>query len=229
LSSQQDTSQALPRVVQIGFNKCGTRSLQRLFEGAGHPVVQHKIRKPFRRARKAAFVMQQNIKAGRKIFAGMEEFIYYGGLIHQTESVSFEGIRHFREMLNDYPGTVLILNIRDREDWIRSRLKHGRGELVRRVMRQRNLNSPDELADLWRKEWDEHMDDVRTYMANFPDQLIEFNLDTDDVQSMVDRLPAYGLKASDWGDIGRTRGIRENALVKSIKEWWAHVRPRPEI
>ena len=47
--------------------------------------------------------MQQNIKAGGKIIAGMEEFVYYGGLIHQTESMSFEGIWHFREMLNDYP------------------------------------------------------------------------------------------------------------------------------
>ena len=228
MSARQSKGQALPRVVQIGFNKCGTRSLQQLFEGAGHPVVQHKIRKPLRRSRKAAYVMQQNLEAGRKIFAGMEEYLYYGGLIHQTESVSFEAIRHFREMLSDYPGTILILNLRDREDWIRSRLKHGRGELVKRVMRQRGIATPEEVAEQWRQEWDEHMADVRAFMAEYPDQLIEFNLDTDDVQSLVDSLPAYGLKASDWGDIGRTRGIRENALIKGLKEWWAHVRPRPE-
>jgi len=218
----------LPRVVQIGFNKCGTRSLQQLFEGAGHPVVQHKIRKPFRRSRKAAYVMQQNIEAGRKIFAGMEEYIYYGGLIHQTENVSFEGIRHFRKILHDYPGTILILNLRDREDWIRSRLKHGQGELVQRVMRQRGVATPEEVAEQWRQEWDKHVADVRGYMADFPDQMIELNLDTDDVKSLIDRLPAYGLKASDWGDVGRTRGVRENALIKRLRGWWAHVRPRPE-
>ena len=33
-------------MVQIGFNKCGTRSLQQLFEGAGYPVVQHKSGQP---------------------------------------------------------------------------------------------------------------------------------------------------------------------------------------
>ena len=228
MSAQQGSGEPLARVVQIGFNKCGTRSLQQLFEGAGHPVVQHKIRKPLRRSRKAAYVIQKNIEAGRKIFAGMEEYVYYGGLIHQTESVSFEAIRHFRKMLEDYPGTILILNLRDREDWIRSRLKHGRGELVQRVMRQRGLATPEEVADQWRQEWDEHMADVRGYMADYPDQLIEFNLDTDDVQILVDRLPAYGLKASDWGDIGRTRGVRENALIKRFKTWWAHVRPRPD-
>jgi hypothetical protein len=215
-------------VVQIGFNKCGTRSLQRLFEGAGHPVVQHKIRKPLRRSRKAAYVMQRNIEARRKIFAGMEEYLYYGGLIHQSENVSFEGIRHFREILRDYPGTILILNLRDREDWVSSRLKHGRGEFVRRVMRQRNVSTPGEVAEQWRREWEDHIADVRTYMADYPDQLVEFNLDTDDVQTLVDSLPAYDLKASDWGDIGRTRGVRENRLIKRLKRWWAHARPRPE-
>lgn len=172
MSSQQGTGQALPRVVQIGFNKCGTRSLQQLFEG----------------------------------------------------------IRHFRKILHDYPGTILILilNLRDREDWIRSRLKHGQGELVQRVMRQRGVATPEEVAEQWRQEWDKHVADVRGYMADFPDQMIEFNLDTDDVKSLIDRLSAYGLKASDWGDVGRTRGVRENALIKRLKVWWAHVRPRPE-
>jgi hypothetical protein len=37
LSAAPEPALRLPRVVQIGFNKCGTRSFQRLFEGAGHP------------------------------------------------------------------------------------------------------------------------------------------------------------------------------------------------
>jgi hypothetical protein len=228
LSAAPESAPRLPRVVQIGFNKCGTRSFQRLFEGAGHPVVQHKIRKPFRRSRKAAYVIQQNLRAGRRIFAGMEDYVLYAGLIHQTGTESFEAIRHFREMLRDYPDTILILNVRDREDWIRSRLGHGRGELLRRVMRQRGVRTAEEVADIWRREWDEHLADVRSVMKDRPGQLIEFDLDTDPVQRLIDRLPGYGLKAEDWGDIGRTRGVREFPLVKRIKRWWAHVRYRPE-
>lgn len=148
MSAHPESAPRLPRVVQIGFNKCGTRSFQRLFEGAGHPVVQHKIRKPFRRSRKAAYVIQQNLRAGRRIFAGMEDYVLYAGLIHQTGAESFEAIRHFREMLRDYPDTILILNVRDREDWIRSRLGHGRGELLRRVMRQRGVGTAQEVADI---------------------------------------------------------------------------------
>jgi len=228
LSANPESASRLPRVVQVGFNKCGTRSFQRLFEAAGHRVVQHKIRRPFRRSRKAAFVIQQNLRAGRPVFAGMEDYVLYAGLIHQTETESFEAIRHFREMLRDYPDTILILNTRNREDWIRSRLGHGRGELLRRVMRQRGVATAEQVADIWRSEWDEHHADVRAAMKDRPGQLIEFNLDRDPVQKLIDRLPGYGLRAEDWGDVGRTRGVWEHPLVKRFKRWWAHVRFRPE-
>jgi hypothetical protein len=219
----------LPRVVQIGFHKCGTRSFQRLFEGAGHPVVQHKVRRRFRPTRNAAQIMQENLRAGRKIFAGIENYTFYAGLIHQTESDSFEPIKHFREMLRDYPDTILLLNVRDREDWIRSRLKHGHGEFAERVMRQRGIATREELADFWRQEWDGHLADVRSFMADRPSQLVEFSLDTGLVEDLVTRLAPYGLKAEDWGDIGRTRGVRRHPLMMKLKRWWSHRRPRTSV
>jgi hypothetical protein len=219
----------LPRVVQIGFHKCGTRSFQRLFEGAGHPVVQHKVRRRFRPTRNAAQIMQENLRAGRKIFAGIENYTFYAGLIHQTESDSFEPIKHFREMLRDYPDTILLLNVRDREDWIRSRLKHGHGEFAERVMRQRGIATREELADFWREEWDSHLADVRSFMADRPSQLVEFSLDTGLVEDLVTRLAPYGLKAEDWGDIGRTRGVRRHPLMMKLKRWWSHRRPRTSV
>ena len=217
----------LPRVVQIGFHKCGTRSLEQLFRGAGHPVVKYRLRRPFRRSRNAALLMQQNLAAGRKIFAGMEDHVFYADLIYQTERDSFEPIRHFREIMRDYPDTILLLNVRNREDWIRSRLKHGHGEFAQRVMRQRGIGSTDELAGIWREEWDTHLAEVRAFMADRPEQFIEFDIDTDSVEALVQRLSAYGLRAEHWGDIGRTRGIRRHPLVAKLKRLWAHARWRP--
>jgi hypothetical protein len=216
----------LRRVVQIGFHKCGTRSFQRLFEGAGHPVVQHKLRRRFRPTRNAAALMRENLRAGRKIFAGMEHFIFYAGLIHQSETDSFEPIFKFREMLRDYPDTILLLNVRNREDWIRSRLKHGHGEFAQRVMQQRGIATTDEMAETWRQEWDTHLAEVRAFMADRPAQLIEFNLDTDSVEDLVARLAPYRLSAEHWADIGRTRGVRRNPWLMKLRRWWAHRRPR---
>lgn len=217
----------LPRVVQIGFHKCGTRSLEQLFRGAGHPVVKYKLRRPFRRSRNAGLLMRRNLEAGRKIFAGMEDHLFYADLIYQTENDSFEPIRHFREIMRDYPDTILLLNVRNREDWIRSRLKHGHGEFAQRVMRQRKITTTDELAETWRREWDTHLAEVRAFMADRPDQLVEFDIDTGSVEGLVERLSAYGLRAEDWGDIGRTRGVRRHPLVARLKKLWAHARWRP--
>lgn len=223
----QDRTSALPRVVQIGFHKCGTRSLEQLFRGAGHPVVKYKLRRPLRRSRNAGLLMRQNLEAGRKIFAGMEDHVFYADLIYQTESDAFEPIRCFREIMRDYPDTILLLNVRDREDWIRSRLKHGHGEFAQRVMRQRGIDSQEVLADLWRQEWDTHLAEVRAFMADRPAQLVEFDIDNDSVEALVERLSAYGLAAEDWGDIGRTRGVKRHPLVARLKKLWAHARWRP--
>ncbi|NGP53502.1 hypothetical protein [Thioalkalivibrio sp. XN8] len=223
----QSPATALPRVVQIGYHKCGTRSLEQLFRGAGHPVVKYKLRRPFRRSRNAGLLMRENLEAGRRIFAGMEGHVFYADLIYQTESDAFEPIRCFREIMRDYPDTILLLNVRDREDWIRSRLKHGHGEFAQRVMRQRGIDSQEVLAELWRQEWDTHLAEVRAFMADRPAQLIEFDIDNDSVESLVERLSAYGLDADDWGDIGRTRGVKRHPLVAKLKKLWAHARWRP--
>jgi hypothetical protein len=227
MSRDSARSSTLPRVVQIGFNKCGTRSLEQLFQGAGHRVVKYKLRRPFRRSRNAGLVMRENLEAGRKIFAGMEDFTFYGDLIYQTKNDSFEPIRCFRQIMRDYPDTILLLNVRRREDWIRSRLRHGHGEFVHRVMRQRGVSSVDEIADSWRSEWDTHLAEVRAFMADRPAQLVEFDLDTDSVEGLVERLRDYQLRAEDWGDVGRTRGVRRHPVIASLKRFWAHVRWRP--
>lgn len=224
-----DRPVTLPRVVQIGFHKCGSRSLEQLFRGAGHRVVKYKLRQPFRRSRNAALLIRENLRAGRKVFAGFENFTFYADLIYQTESESFEPIRCFREIMRDYPDTILLLNVRKREDWIKSRLNHGHGEFARRVMRQRGVASTDILADAWRREWDTHLAEVREFMADRPEQLVEFDLDAGAVNDLVTRFRDYGLRVDDWGDIGRTRGVRRNPLLDRLKRLWAHIRWRPSV
>jgi len=229
MSEDAGRSAPLPRVVQIGFHKCGTRSLEQLFRGAGHRVVKFKLRRPFRRSRNAALLIRENLAAGRKAFAGFEDFTFYADLIYQSDHDAFEPIRHFREIMRDYPDTILLLNVRRREDWIRSRFNHGHGEFLRRVMRQRGTDSAEEIVAAWREEWDNHLANVRAFMADRPGQLVEFDLDNDPVQVLVERLPEHRLRAEDWQDIGRTRGVRRHPLVVRLKRFWAHVRWRPSV
>lgn len=221
------TSRNLPRVVLVGFNKCATRSFARLFEGAGHPSLHHKWRRPLRRSRTVARMMRENLAAGRRVFHGIEHFTFYSDLVYVTDSVAFEGNSVYREILRDYPDTILILNLRDREDWIRSRMKHGHGEFADRYGKALGLRSFEEVQEHWRKMWDEQVAGVREFMADRPGQLIEFNIDQNRIEDLIARLPQYRLRAEDWGMTGQSRGRRLSPRVARAKRVWAHLRARP--
>lgn len=218
----------LPKVVAIGFNKCATRSFARLFHASGHPVIHQKLSRlsrPFG-IRKLGRIMQENQASGRAIFSGVEGYTFYGDLIYSTPTQTFDGNSLFREILNDYPGTILLLNMRNKNDWIRSRLLHGHGEFAARELRARSCSSEAELIAQWSYEWDEHVQKVRTHMQNYPMQLIEYDLDHNEIGDLVEKLPAYCLKPSEFLDIGRTRGKQVPRLTKLIKRWVSFQRPR---
>jgi hypothetical protein len=218
----------LPRVVAIGFNKCATRSFAALFARSGHPAVHQKLPGRWRGRRKLGGIMRANEQAGLPLFAGIEEFVFYGDLIDSNRAATFDGNSLFREILRDYPDTILLLNWRDREDWIRSRLRHGHGEFAAREQRLRGLASEAALCDQWRQEWDHHLQAVRIWMADRPDQLIEFNIDSDSITQLVERLPAYRLQPDHFSDIGRSRGRQLPAWLDAAKAWMAHHRPRAQ-
>lgn len=215
-------------MVAIGFNKCATRSLARLFSRAGHAAVHQKLPRRRRGRRKLGGIMRANLAAGRPVLADMEEFTFYGDLIDSNRRDSFDGNSLFREILRDYPDTILLLNWRDRDDWIRSRLRHGHGEFAAREQRLRGLPSLDALCAAWCDDWDAHLAAVRGFMADRPEQLVEFHLDRDPVEDLVERLAAYRLHASHFQDIGRTRGVRQPAWLQACRTWIAHHRPRTQ-
>ncbi|MBD3805120.1 MAG: hypothetical protein IE919_18045 [Thioclava sp.] len=224
--SQALPRQALPRVVAIGFNKCGTRSLAELFRAAGHRVIHHKIRDRWPVPRRIGKVMRDNLDAGRKVFDSAEDYTFYCDLIVNDGRSTWDGAGAFREILRDYPDTILLLNLRDREQWIASRLKHGHGEFAKREMAARGLSDLEALKDEWRAEWDRHLSDVRAFMVDKPAHYIEFNFDSDDPAELSARLPAYHLDPESLRDIGRSRGKKMSPLKRAAKKLNAHLRPR---
>ena len=215
-------------MVAVGFNKCATRSLARLFARSGHRAVHQKLPRRWRGRRKLGGIMRANQQMGKPLFSSVEDYTFYGDLIDSNRRQTFDGNGLFREILRDYPDAILLLNWRDREDWLRSRLHHGHGEFAARERRVRGLPSLDALVAAWRQEWDLHLAAVRAFMADRPDQLIDFNIDRDGVDVLIARLPAYGLQAEHFGDIGRSRGQRLPPWLQAGKAWIAQHRPRAQ-
>lgn len=216
----------LPRVVSVGFNKCATRSLAEMFRRAGHRVIHHKVRDRWPVPRRVGAVMRDNLAQGRKVFDSVEGYTFYCDLIVNDGTTSYDGAAAFREILRDYPDTILLLNLRDREAWIASRLRHGHGEFARREMAAHGLPTPEALAELWRQTWDSHVAAVRAHMADHPAQFVEFNLDYDTAEDLAAQFPRYGLNPADFEDIGRTRDREMSKLRRWLKSAVAHRRPR---
>lgn len=216
----------LPKVFQVGFNKCATRSLTELFARSGHLAAHHKFKPRFGRNRNIAELVRTNVATGRKMFAGFDQYVFYADLMIQTRSETYEVYKDFRRVLEDYPGTILLLNYRDREDWIRSRLKHGHGTFCEMVMEANGFSTRDECADFWRADWDAHLADVRAAMVDRPEQLVEYNIDTQTVDDLVAALPAYKLNPTALDDIGRTRGRNRGRIRQFLSRKNAERRMR---
>ncbi|WP_229666133.1 sulfotransferase [Actibacterium pelagium] len=210
----------------MGFNKCATRSFSQLFERAGHASLHHKIRKPLQPSRTAAKRMKENIEGNRPVFEGFDDYVFYCDLVHVTPEEFFEGNSAYKEILKDYSDTLIILNLRDQDDWIRSRLRHGHGEFAKRYMSALGLDNLDDLAAHWRQDWDEQLKGVREFMDDKPEQYFEFNIDTDNIEDLISALPDYQLDACHWGDSGNSRFRKLGPVSKRAKKVWANMRPR---
>lgn len=219
-------AKSLPRVVSVGFNKCATRALAQMFAKAGHRVVHHKLRDRWPVPRRAGAVIMANLEAGRRPFETFEDYVFYCDLMVNDGQRTFDGADAFREIMHYYPETILLLNLRDREAWIKSRLRHGHGEFARREMAARGFSDEASLTEAWRMDWDERILAVRAYMAERPKQFVEFDIDKDSPVDLAAALPEYNLNPADFHDIGNSRTRQLSPLMRRLKTEIANRRPR---
>ena len=112
------------RIFQIGFNKCGTVSLSRFFAENGVPAVHYDKGRLGR-------TMEQRYRQGKPLID--EEIYSRFRFFSDFEFFDMDTGKHFsghkelwRELDDQYPDSLFILNVRNRDDWIRSRLRHGK-------------------------------------------------------------------------------------------------------
>ena len=104
------------KIFQIGFNKCGTSTIHRYLRANGVKCVHWDDGRLAQR-------MFANLANGDNLMAGYEGFDAFTDMeyIDQVGTL-LEGYKLFPYLAAQYPDAVFILNTRDREAWIRSRL-----------------------------------------------------------------------------------------------------------
>lgn len=189
------------RVVQIGFHRCGTRALTHLFTSSGYEAAHWRVR------RKAGYLnlartMKKNIAAGRPPLTRIERYTFLSDLECIDDGVVWSGFKQFRLIDAAYPGTRFLLNTRNKDAWLQSRLTHRR--YAQKVIAAQGLDGIDDCLAYWSAEWDAHIADVTTYFADRPADLIRFDIDRDPVDALIARLPELNLDPAAWRQIGQT-------------------------
>jgi hypothetical protein len=191
----------MKRVVQIGFHRCGTRSLAKLFADSGYEAAHWRVQRKNGKMNLAR-MLKKNIEAGCKPLHRLERYAFLSDLECLEDGKIWSGFLRFREIDAAYPGTQFLLNTRDKADWLQSRLTHR--NYAQKFIAARGLSGIDECLAVWSADWDRHLADVRDYFRDRPADLVEFNIDTDSIDTLIAQLPAFDLDPTAWDHIGKS-------------------------
>lgn len=204
------------KVFQIGFNKCGTRSLQQLFSKSGVPSVHW-------RRNELAIAIARNKAAFLDPVKGYEEFGFYSDMEcvnpKNKKICLIEAYKFYDYFFQWYPQAYYILNTRNVESWIKSRLNHGEGSYVEFYRYHYGFNSTDAVIEKWRLDWFEHHHNVVKFFYDKPGRLLIFDIEKDDPQKIVDFVSSdFELDPKNYTHQGDTKKIRQNKLKKKEKD-----------
>lgn len=211
-----------PRIFQIGFNRCGTTTLIRFFQ-ANNLKCLH-----WGRGSIAAGIEAARLE-GKPLLSYIDGYFAYGDMeFVEVESESKKLLKkkpfrrlyknlpkdnltpiyafeNFRELDKQYPGSKFILNTRNVEDWINSRIRFLERGYFYCKHGDKFHNSQEALNQCWREHWDEHTSNVREYFSNRPKDLLEFDLDKDGPEKIADFFSDLNLDISKWGHHNKSK------------------------
>jgi Sulfotransferase domain len=164
------------KIFQIGFHRCGTRTLYHFFHDNGIKSCHWENGDL---AKKIYF----NYYHSNKLLYGYDNYVFFSDMEAFTNLHAFK----FYKLFNiQYPNSKFILNIRNVDDWILSRLKHNDGRYKEKLKKHHNLTD-DELINFWKNDWELHIKNVMNYFKN-SDNLLIFNIDKDEPQNILNFL-----------------------------------------
>ncbi|MBR9823343.1 MAG: hypothetical protein GYB51_20355 [Rhodobacteraceae bacterium] len=174
----QDQSEPKTRVFLIGFNRCATTSFHRFFNANGLKSVHWDSGRLAKR-------FYANIGADVPLFKDYPEVTVFSDMIYLSETTFIEPFKEFERIDRAYPGSLFILNTRNCDKWISSRVQHPR--MIERCMSIYGVETAEEVIYRWRLEWHEHHAAALRHFMHRPDDLLVYNIETD----TPDKLGAF--------------------------------------
>ena len=197
-----------PRIFQIGFNKCGTQALHHFFHANGIPSIH------WEQGWIARYIYRAHA-AGTPLLAAYPHVDAFTDMEFAPER-KFVYLDLFTELDLAYPGSRFILNTRDRDEWICSRLNHWEGLYPRWF-----ASDWRQAVLLWREQWSAHHARVREHFRDRLDDLLVLEIGREDCgERLRDFLaPRWIIRETEWIRLGRTPKEERTATLGQVKEY----------
>lgn len=174
------------RIFQIGFNKCGTRTIFKFFQQNGVESIHYDkgqiARSMFRHHRRGESLIDIRYR-NVTMFADMED-------IFKEDTPLYAAEKLYKQLDRQCKNSKFILNTRDKDNWIKSRILHGNGKYLNYIANKLSI-SKSQLIDKWKQDWDSHHLAVIDYFRNRPSDLLVFNIETDPIDRLINFF--YGI------------------------------------
>jgi hypothetical protein len=199
-----------PRIFQIGFNKCGTRSFYDFFEGNGIKSVHYK-RGDLARG------ISENLSSGKPPLEGWDKWTGYTDMQWVKKNGVVEACAFYRSFAAYYPRSYFILNTRDKDRWIKSRLNHGTTQSYSERYRQGlGLSTMEETVEAWSAMWDRHHAEVPAFFKKTGQHFLLYNIEEDTPDKLSKFLaPDFATDPSFFGHQGKTDTTPQAAPQKA--------------
>ena len=200
------------KIFFIGFNKCATTSIHRLMVTSGIRSIHWERRKGQNIALEIeAALRESRLKEYGKIFTALSDPFYF------ASDRIVEANCYYREFHQAFPDAYFVLNDRNVEGWIKSRLGHRKGDLLRRFRDFHNAGE-EEVKEIWRNDHANHVRNVLDHFAGH-DRFLHFQIDRDPPKVLTDFLaPTFRIDPDRWTTVNATKAsaVRQRLFHDSV-------------
>lgn len=194
----------MKKVFFIGYNRTATKSLTAIFQHAGYKAwhytfpVQHTtgriIGKPI------ALQMHENLANKEPILSHMPEVHVYSDIVYQRSEVYIDAIKYYRQMYLEYPDAYFVLNTRNVDGWVQSKVNHKNGEHLQRCMAYHGFDDEVAMIDKWVEDRAIHHENVKAFFADKKyANFLEWHLENDSITKLIQFVKKdFTLSEKDW-------------------------------
>jgi hypothetical protein len=162
----KSTNHTKKYIFQIGFNRCATQSLTEAFYLQGIRSIHYGWKQHHDDyVNYLAIVMQRNLANHNKILHGnLSKYQAFLDMEYAYDNQILSFYTFFKEIYQQYPQSIFIMNTRPIYDWILSRIKIGKTPRAQRYFKEIN----EEKLKEWVHHYFDHSLAVRDFFVKNP-------------------------------------------------------------